>query len=113
MHVIKLPDKKTFERVGVSGTIFPTKELTGKTEFLLIETKLGHKTTIIENECDFSYYILEGNGCFIIDGTKEECNPGDLVIVPAGKPFKYIGELRMLLNVTPPFKPEQEVVVEG
>ena len=112
MYVIKLPKKKAFERVGVSGTIFPTKDLIDKTEFLLIETTEGHETKIIEKESDFTYYILEGKGYFLIDGKKEKCSPGDLVVIPAGKTFKYIGALKMLLNVTPPFKPEQELVIE-
>lgn len=112
MYVIKKPNNKTFERGGVSGTIFPTKELTNKTQFLIIETQGGHQTTIIEKECVFCYYILNGNGHFLIDGNEEICKAGDLVIIPSGKPFKYAGNLRMLLNVTPPFKPEQEKVVE-
>ena len=51
----------------------------------------------------FSYYILKGSGHFIIDDKKETCEPGDLVIIPAGSKFTYKGSLRMLLNVTPIF----------
>lgn len=110
-HVLKPPVKPTFSRVGVEGAIFSTQHLTSKTEFLIITTEAGHDTTIIEHECDFSYYILEGSGAFTIDGKTELCDVGDLVMIPAGHKFTYKGKLKMLLNVTPPFMPEQEEVV--
>lgn len=112
MFVIKKPSRKTFDRVGHTGTIFPTQNLTNKTQFLFIETETGLQTIIREKECDFSYYILEGKGYFIIDGMKEECTKGDLVVIPAGKAFSFKGNLKMLLNVTPVFTPEQEETIE-
>jgi mannose-6-phosphate isomerase-like protein (cupin superfamily) len=111
MYVVKKPKNCTFTRAGVRGTIFPTAGLTSKTQFLVIETETGHETRIKEKECDFSYYVLEGKGYFMVDGKKEKCGIGDLIVVPAGKTFTYQGKLRMLLNVTPVFRPEQEEVV--
>jgi mannose-6-phosphate isomerase-like protein (cupin superfamily) len=107
-HVLKPPIKPTFNRVGVIGSIFSTQHLTNKTEFLIIATEAGHDTTIIEHECDFSYFILEGSGEFIINGKTESCSVGNLVVIPAGNQFTYKGKLKMLLNVTPPFTPAQE-----
>jgi len=107
-HVISKPQQKSFNKVGVKGFIFPTNELTKKSEFVLIETDEGHQTSIIEKECDFSYYVLSGKGYFLIDEVREECSEGDLIVVPAGTKFTYKGKLKMLLNVTPPFFPEQE-----
>ena len=78
----------------------------------LIEAETGHETTIIEHECDFIYYILDGQGYFVVDGEKEECKIGDLVVIPAGKKFTYKGRLKMLLNVTPPWREEQEETVD-
>lgn len=112
MHVHKEPTELSFNRVGVQGKIFPTSQLTNRTEFLIITTVTGHETTIIEHECDFSYYILEGSGTFIINDIKESCRVGDIVVIPAGNKFTYRGKLKMLLNVTPPFRPEQEQVVK-
>lgn len=111
-HVFPEPQVDSFNRVGVRGKIFETKSLTTKTQVLIIETQTGHQTTIIEKACDFSYYILEGSGLFIINGTEEPCRVGDLVVIPAGTKFTYKGRLKMLLNVTPPFTPEQEVTTD-
>lgn len=113
MPVFSPPTKPTFSRVGVTGKIFPTKDIIESTEFLIIETQAGHDTTIIEKACDFCYYILEGSGYFIINDQKETCGVGDLVVIPKGTPFTYKGHLKMLLTVTPPFFPEQEEIINS
>jgi mannose-6-phosphate isomerase-like protein (cupin superfamily) len=112
-HIITKPQQESFNKVGVKGFIFPTDELTKKTEFVLIETDEGHESTIIENSCDFSYYVLSGKGYFLINEEKEECAEGDLIVIPSGTRFTYKGTLRMLLNVTPPFFPEQEETLDS
>jgi mannose-6-phosphate isomerase-like protein (cupin superfamily) len=107
-HVLKTPQKYSFEKVGIKGKIFPVSEVTPKTGVCLIETNAGHESTIIEHKCDFIYYILEGNGYFKINDQKENLTQGDLVVIPAGSKFHYVGMLKMLLITTPAFYPEQE-----
>ncbi len=107
-HVLKLPKDYSFEKVGIKGKIFPVEKITQKTGICLIETEKGHGTTIVEHKCDFIYYVLEGKGYFVIDGQNENCMKGDLVIIPAGSKFRYVGNLKMLLITTPAFYPEQE-----
>ncbi|UMX47884.1 MAG: AraC family ligand binding domain-containing protein [Candidatus Nealsonbacteria bacterium DGGOD1a] len=77
----------------------------------MIETQSGHETTICQRECDFCYYILEGNGYFEINSGREDCTAGDLVVIPAGNKFTYKGKMKMLLNCTPPWCVEQEEMV--
>lgn len=107
-HILKLPKDYSFEKVGIKGKKFSVVDITQKTGVCQIETEKGHETTIIEHKCDFIYYILEGEGYFEIDDQKENCTKGDLVVIPAGSKFRYIGKLRMLLITTPAFFPEQE-----
>lgn len=109
---VRKPDQENFHKVGIKGFIFPTHELTQKTEFVIIETEKGHKTSIIEKECDFCYYILRGKGYFLINDEKEDCSAGDLMIIPAGTKFTYKGKFTMLLTCTPPYFPEQEVTLK-
>lgn len=108
MYIVKEPRELSFEKVGIRGKIFPSLELTESTQVCVIETKSVHETTIVERECDFIYYILEGGGYFLVDGKREDCEKGDLVVVPAGREFSYKGRLRMLLVITPPWFEEQE-----
>ncbi len=83
-HIFKHPKEYSFQAVGIKGKTFETRELNGKVEFSVIETEMGHETMIREKECDFNYYILEGKGNFEINGNIEECQKGDMVIIPSG-----------------------------
>lgn len=111
MPVLREPKDISFERSGIVGKVFPTSEITSKSNFVLISTDKGHETTIIEHESDFVYYILEGEGYFEIEDEKQKCSKGDLVVIPAGAKFTYKGKLKMLLCVTPPWRKEQEEIV--
>src|SRR3989344_4316592 len=107
-HILKLPNNYSFEKVGIKGKIFSGADITQKTGICQIETEKGHETTIVEHKCDFIYYILEGEGYFEINDQKENCVTGDLVVIPAGSKFHYVGKLKMLLITTPAFYLEQE-----
>lgn len=108
MPVFRAPKQCSFAKVGIKGKKFPSEEINRQAGFCLIETKTGHQTKIIEYGCDFNYFILKGKGHFRINGKKEPCSQGDLVIVPKNSVFDYKGNLQMLLVTTPPFYPEQE-----
>jgi mannose-6-phosphate isomerase-like protein (cupin superfamily) len=112
MYVLKQSTQPSFEKVGIKGKIFPTKELVGEDAgYVLVETATGHETTIIEHESIFTYYILEGSGYFEINDEREDCAAGDLVVVPKGAKFTYKGKLKMLLITTPAWREEQEETV--
>lgn len=107
-NVLQLPAAYSFEKVGIKGKKFDLTPLTSSTGVCQIETENGHETSIIEHKCDFIYYCLEGQGYFEINGTREDFETGNLVVVPAGATFTYKGKCRLLLITTPPFYPEQE-----
>lgn len=107
-HVYNEPSETSFAKVGITGKIFPIEGLTDQVEFVLVETETGHETTITEHKCVFSYYILSGEGYFEIEGEREECAAGDLVVIPAGTKFTYKGKMRLLLTVVPPWFEDQE-----
>ena len=103
MFVIKEPSKYHIDKVGIKGKIFPINNLISSVEYFLVETPIGHESSIIEHKCDFIYYILDGNGYFIINNIKEKCKQGDLVVIPAGNTFTYKGKLKMITTSTPPW----------
>jgi len=107
-HVLKIPKDYSFEKVGIKGKKFSVVDITKRTGVCVIEAEKGHETTIIEHKCDFIYNVLEGKGYFVIDDKKETCVKGDLIVIPAGVKFRYVGKLKMLLITTPAFYPEQE-----
>ena len=107
--VFKEADDWDFERAGVRGKVFPTFDLISSANFLLIETESGHSTTIVEEECDFTYYILDGSGMFKIDDQLFPAESGDIVVIPKGSAFSYDGKLRMFLISSPLWSEEQEL----
>ena len=111
MFVIKEPDNFDFDKIGHKGKIFPMAVLTRKTQVVLIEVESKLGATIRQGECDFCYYVLEGNGYFEINDAKETCVKGDLVVIPAGNKFTFGGKMKMLLNCTPPWSQSQEETI--
>lgn len=109
MFVLHEPQQSSFEKVGIVGRMFASEYLINNSEYMIITTDIGHETYIKENQSDFVYYILEGSGYFEVNGQKEDCHSGDLVVIPRGNKFIYKGQLKMLLSCTPPWKQEQEV----
>ena len=108
MPVIHPPKEYSFEKSGIKGKTFDTKAINDAIKFNVIETEKGHETRIRETECTFHYFIIEGAGNFEIDGKSENCQKGDLVIVPKGNAFKYTGKMKMLLVSQPWWNPDQE-----
>lgn len=49
-----------------------------------------------------------GKGSFEIENKTEECQKGDLVVIPNNTAFKYTDKLKMLLVTIPWWYPEQE-----
>lgn len=111
-NVFHSPEEYSFEKVGIKGKIFDTKSLSDKVQFTVVEVEEGHETKIIEKECIFAYFILEGSGSFEINGSTGTCSKGDLVFVPNGAAFRYTGKLKMLLVSTPWWSFEQEETLQ-
>ena len=107
-HVFKLPDEYTFKKEGIRGTNFDSINLSDKAKFAVIETETGHGNKIREKECSFFYYILEGEGNFEVNGEIEECQKGNLIVIPSGSVFKYTGKMKLFLTTIPFWYPEQE-----
>ena len=63
------------------------------------------------------YYILEGSGIMHIDSESRACMPGDVVAVPAGAAqwLENQGDntLRFLCVVSPPWRAEEDVLLES
>lgn len=110
-YTFHLPDDYSFDKIGHKGKIFPTDILTKKAQFIWLEVEDGINVVLRQNECDYFYYILEGNGYFEIEGLKEDCGKGDLIVIPAGKKFTYKGKMKIMLVSVPPWYPEQETTL--
>lgn len=61
---------------------------------------------------DRIYFILEGNGKFIIDDREFEVSKEDLVFVPMNTPYDILGKMKYFLICSPEFKVGDDVFLE-
>ncbi len=108
-YVYHEPDEYGFkDRDGHDGKFFGTNS--DKTQHLIIECRDKLKVALTQSETEFNYYVIEGNGYFILNGDKQDVAKGDLVVVPPGTKYTFGGQLKMLLINTPKWSAEQEEV---
>lgn len=93
----------TFVKHGVSMTLLGgTEEQPEK--MIYQETTKGHDEEFLNTKSTFLYYIIEGNGEFIISGVSYPVIAGNTVIIPPNTPFYYKGNLKQILVTTPSWK---------
>jgi len=112
MTVFHEPADWDFDKLGHRGKKFPSQDLTSKGDFLIIEIDGHLGSRLRQRVSDFVYYVLDGSGSFVVDGIESSCTAGNLVVVPAGSVVTYGGTMKMLLISTPPWRPEQEDVLQ-
>jgi mannose-6-phosphate isomerase-like protein (cupin superfamily) len=70
----------------------------------LIEINGKHGTVRCKRE-DRIYFIIEGEGKFIIEGKETGVGKNDLVFIPKGTAYDIIGRMKYFLIHSPEFKP--------
>ncbi len=58
---------------------------------------------------DRIYFILDGEGKFIIGDIESEVNSNDLIFVPKNTPYNIIGKLKFFLICSPEFNSKDDV----
>ena len=96
------------DRDGHDGKFFHTSS--PRTNHLIIECKEKLTISLIQQESEFNYYILEGKGYFILNDDKQAVSKGDLVVIPPNTKYTFGGSLKMLLINTPHWNADQEKV---
>ncbi|MDY6766038.1 MAG: cupin domain-containing protein [Candidatus Nanohaloarchaea archaeon] len=100
-----------FEKHGIELWDYFGEDGPPEGEVLYLETEDGHAEEFYNEESAFFYYVVEGEGSFYLDREEVAVSPGDLVYAPAETRIYYVGAMKFLLFVTPPWTPEQEVHV--
>ena len=106
-YIKKLPENPSFEQNGLKGYKYnlDTKDLG-----LYIEVShQGLDKYVYDKESTHIYYVLEGKGKFSINNEIFNVKQGDVIEAPARIYFTYSGEMKLLLAMTPDFKPENDI----
>lgn len=99
-------EARTINKFGVDITIYD--EGVASNNLVYEETKIGHLEEFLDEVSTHMWFIIEGQGTFVIDDEKIEAGPKDVVVVPPNKRIHYFGQMKMLLCTTPAFDPKNE-----
>jgi mannose-6-phosphate isomerase-like protein (cupin superfamily) len=103
--------KKTaaeFEKQGVKMRVYNSREQCPQAAVVYQETQQGHLEEFYHTRSYFIFYIIEGWGTWYIEDEPFEVTSGDVVIIPPGKRFYYLGSLKQVCITSPSWEPEFE-----
>ena len=100
----------SYTQRGLKGYKFPIKNK--ELEIYFVDVEKGHDTFIISRKITHIYYILEGEGYFIIEGKRCNVVPGMLVEVPPNVEYSFSGRMKMLLIMIPPWFKGNEIITK-
>ncbi|MFA0821590.1 MAG: cupin domain-containing protein [Methanomethylovorans sp.] len=106
--VFRPENSVVIEKHGVSMRIYTTKKDSPNAAVLYQETEIGHMEEFVHERSDFLYYILEGNGTWIVEDKEYEVRAGNVVVVPAGKRFWFKGNLKQICITSPAWEEQYE-----
>lgn len=95
-----------FKKHGVDLTVY--NERVPSADVVYVTVDGGHMQEFIDVKSHFIYYIIEGNGVFILNDERIEAKATDLIVIPPNTRIYYFGKMKMTLTVTPAFKEENE-----
>lgn len=88
--------------ISLYGTNIPTANLVYE------ETTKGHLEEFYDEASTYIWFVIEGNGTFVINDEHIVVGPKDQVVVPPKTRVHYFGKLKMVLAVTPAFDTQNE-----
>lgn len=106
-YIKKLPTEPSFEQQGLKGYNFDLecKDITLSYE----DVFKGHDKYDRNYYSSKIYYVLEGEGTFCVDNEKMAVKKGDVVEVPKGSNFVFAGKMKLLLIMSPGFRPQDDI----
>lgn len=106
--IIKKADANQKEKESMKITEYKiNKDYSGS----LIEIDGKHRK-IKSLKDDRIYFILEGEGKFIIDNKETNVAKYDLIFIPKNTPYDIIGKMKYFLICSPKIKPEEDIRLE-
>ena len=88
--------------------IYPTSSGCSNAAVVYQETQQGHAEEFYHEKSAFIFYILEGQGTWIIEDKEFPVVATDVVMVPPGKRFYYRGNLKQVSITAPAWEAEYE-----
>jgi mannose-6-phosphate isomerase-like protein (cupin superfamily) len=105
-YIFSKKDAKKFNKYGIDlvvyGEDFPEANV------VHVSVKEGHFEEFYDIKSTYIYYIVQGEGTFVLNDEKIQVEATDLVVIPAKTRIYYFGTMEMVLTVAPAFDQKNE-----
>lgn len=99
-------DANTFNKHGIDITVF--NEGVPGANVVFISVEKGHFQEFYDIKSHFTYYIVEGEGTFVLNDERIKVKATDLLVIPPKTRIHYFGKMKMVLTVSPAFNEDNE-----
>lgn len=100
--IVPLDEAQHFDREGFSGDIFVPKEAAIGFNALQVNVNGQHPRKRMLKGTTRSYYVVEGEGSFSLNGEVRNVDKGDFVVIPPGNEYEYQGTMTLFeFNISP------------
>ena len=110
--IFKSQDAQKIIKHSVNMSIYNTKEQCINAAVVYQETEIGHSEEFYHEKSAFIYYIIEGEGKWIIEDVEYDVEAKDVVIVPPRKKFYFKGNLKQVCVTAPAWDEQYEKHVQ-
>lgn len=97
---------RKFNKYGVDLVVYG--ENVPEANVVYVSVKKGHLEEFYDVQSWFIYYIVKGNGTFVLNDEKIEVKATDLITIPPKTRIHYFGTMEMVLTVAPAFDEKNE-----
>jgi mannose-6-phosphate isomerase-like protein (cupin superfamily) len=113
MKVVRKNQTKEFRNSEVCmATEYPLGDKDINGAIVKLNGRYPDKNKVVNLKCKELAYIIRGSGRLIVGNTETKLSEGDLVLLEAGEPYYWEGNMEMFVPCTPAWYPEQHKEVE-
>lgn len=99
-------EARKFNKHGIDLVVYG--EGVPQADVVFVYVDEGHFQEFYDMESTYIYYIVKGEGTFILNDKKVKASATDLIVIPPKTRIHYFGRMDMVLTVTPAFKEKNE-----
>ncbi len=107
----EIKNAKRFSWPGIEGYAYMDKAESKKMSCAYIN--VGGRHGKIKNiKSDRLYFVISGNGKFIVNDKSMDVKKTDAILIPKSTPYDYKGRMKLFLIDCPAFDPKADIKIE-
>lgn len=108
---IALKDTEVHDLKDFIAKFYVTKKDGEDFNALLVDCKTRHYKTKLKNAVRM-YFVIEGNGEFVVDNEKYEANLHDYFLIKSGQIYEYSGKMKLIeVNIPSTDRSNEEEII--